>query len=66
MRRRRSPGGLIFIEGGYLDRSAQGLKPKFVKIDPPAMLTLSINLSPWELLEKLAALVPPPRVHPVR
>ena len=30
------PCHLIFIEGVYRDRSAQGLKPKFVKIDPPS------------------------------
>ena len=26
----------IVLEGVYLDRSAQGLKPKFVKIAPPS------------------------------
>jgi len=27
---------LIVLEGFYLDRAAQGLKPKFVKIAPPS------------------------------
>ena len=26
----------VFLEGVYLDRCAQGLKPKFVKLDPPS------------------------------
>jgi hypothetical protein len=30
----------VFLEGVYLDRCAQGLKPKFVKLDPPAIPTL--------------------------
>jgi len=27
---------VIFLDGVYLDRSAEGLKPRFVKIDPPS------------------------------
>jgi hypothetical protein len=27
---------LIVIEGGLLDRTDQGLKPRFVKVEPPS------------------------------
>ena len=43
---------VVFLEGVYLDRSAAGLKPRFVKAEPPS-----------EALNHALSGIPPDRVR---
>jgi hypothetical protein len=54
----------IFLDGVYLDRSAQGLKPKFVKLSAPSdadIAAVVAKLSQRVLRKLRGAITPPPR-----
>jgi hypothetical protein len=47
---------MLFLEGAYLDRTDQGLKPRFVKVEPPSDADIA------ELLQKISRRV----IHTLR
>jgi len=38
------PNHFVFLEGVYLDRTAQGLKTRFIKVEPPTDADIAMVL----------------------